>query len=73
MSYEELIDTLTEIVNNQVIYKKGLKLVYELEAEHLRKLEEHIFYIRQIEGEFVPSDGMFEIESDGVIIQLISK
>lgn len=72
MRYEDLINTLTEVVNNEVIFKKGLKLVYELDVENHRKLEEHIFYARQMEGDFQPS-GVFEIESDGVVIQVIEK
>lgn len=73
MRYEDLINTLTEVVNNTIIVKNGLKLLYEVDAEIFSKLEEHVFYSRQTSGEFQPSDGYFEIESDGVIIKVICK
>lgn len=73
MKYDDLMNTITEIINNELIYKKGLKLVYELDSETHYKLEEHIFYSRQIEGEFTPSDDVFELEVDGVVVQIKRK
>lgn len=72
MDYEQLINTLSEIVNNDVIVKTGLKLVYELDADNHKKLNEHIFFLRDTPGEFVAED-VFEVECDGIVIELIKK
>lgn len=72
MKYEEIISTLIEIVNNDNIKKEGLKLIYEIDSEEHKKLNEHIFYHRGGVGEFTFSD-VIEVGSDGVIIQILKK
>lgn len=44
MTYELLIQTVSEILNNDLIHKKGLELVYKLTPENHKKLSEHFFY-----------------------------
>jgi hypothetical protein len=72
MNYNQLLGTLSEVINNENIYKPGLKLVYELDRHNHRELEEHVFNLRNSNDEFKPAN-VFELESDGIIIQLIKK
>jgi hypothetical protein len=71
--YETLIETLSEIVNNENIYKEGLTLVYEIEAERHKKLDEHLYLKTNPNGkEFTPSD-VVEIEIAGIGVKLVKK
>jgi hypothetical protein len=75
MNYNILIETISEIVNNDSIYKKGLTLVYAVD-EHLHKrLDEHFHYKTKAEedndnDEFEHTDD-FEVEIGGIIIKFI--
>lgn len=74
ITLEKIINTVTEIVNNDEIYRKGLVLEYTLDEEMHRKLEESV--LMKIEGtdvnwdEFEPRDE-FEVEIGGMIIKFI--
>jgi hypothetical protein len=72
MTYETLIETIREIVNNELIYKKGLTLEYSLDDEFHKKLDEHFHY--QTNGgnsnDFEHTDE-FEVEIGGIIIKFI--
>jgi tRNA U34 5-carboxymethylaminomethyl modifying GTPase MnmE/TrmE len=71
--YETLIETLSEIVNNENIYKEGLTLVYEIEAERHKKLDEHLYLKTNPNSkEFTPSD-VVEIEIAGIGVKLVKK
>lgn len=72
MNYENLITTLSEVITNENVYKQGLKLVYELEEQEHIDLERYVFNLRNSNEEFKPAN-IFEIESDGIKIQLIKK
>ena len=54
MKYDELIKTISEIINNDSIVKRGLTLVYELDDHSHKKMDEHLFYTSN------PSDAIFE-------------
>jgi hypothetical protein len=73
MSYEDLIATLTEIVNNDIIVKENLTLVYRLSSENHRKMNEHLFYQFNDDKEavFEPMDE-FEVEIEGVMVKFIN-
>jgi hypothetical protein len=73
MRYEELILTISEIVNNKNINKNGLILLYELpEKEHI-KMNEHLFYKITPDGkDFTPTD-VFELEIGGILVRFIKK
>jgi len=73
IKYETLIETLSEIVNNDKIYKVGLTLVYEIDVERHTKLDEHLYYKTNPEGtNFKPSD-VVEIEIGGVGVKLVKR
>jgi hypothetical protein len=72
MNYNKLIETMSEIVNNDLIYKKGLTLVYEIDEHLHEKLDEHFHY--KIKGDNVPNfkhTDDFEVEIGGIVIKFI--
>lgn len=73
MNYSELIDTISEIVNNEKIYKNGLILTYELSEENHKKMDEHLFYKANPGGaDFIHRD-IVEVEIGGITIKFLKK
>jgi len=73
MTYEDLINTVSEITNNPNIKKEGLSLTYELpENIHVRMNKEIFYKMNQITTGFAPSD-IFEVEIGGLVIKFIKK
>ena len=68
MTYEKLIRTVSEIVDNPDIEKNGLVLVYELPEPIHNKMNEELFYKLKQGVIFVPAD-VFEIEIEGILIR----
>ena len=44
MKYEDLITTVTTIVNDETISKRGLVLMYNLDETSHNKINEELFY-----------------------------
>jgi len=74
MNYEELIETISNIVDNEKIYKNGLTLLYELEDKNHRQMNEQLFYSdkRNVNSKFVDSDE-FELGIDGLLVKFIKR
>ena len=73
MNYNELIETISEIVNNEKIHKENLTLVYTLDEHNHKKMDEHLFYKSNPDNvEFVHRD-IVEVEIGGVLIRFIKK
>ena len=73
MTYEKLIETISEIVENENIVKEGLSLVYELNEKKHKQMNEHLFYkSNPITTTFKPTDE-FEVELGGIVIKFIKK
>lgn len=73
MNYNELIDTISEIVNNEKIHKEGLTLVYTLDEQNHKKMDEHLFYkSNPNSAEFIHRD-IIEVEIGGVLIKFVKK
>ena len=73
MRYEDLIATVSEIVENENIYKPGLVVLYELDEELHKKMDEHLFYkANPSNTEFIHRD-VVEVEIGGVIVRFIKK
>lgn len=73
MNYNELIETISEIVNNEKIYKNGLSLTYELDNENHKKMDEHLFYkANPSSSDFIHRD-IVEVEIGGILIKFIKK
>lgn len=73
MKYEDLISTITSIVNDETIYKEGLVLVYLLnERSHLQMNEELFYKSNSATTKFEPTDE-FEVEIGGILVKFIKK
>ena len=73
MKYQELIETVSEIYNNELIQKNGLVLVYYLDEKRYKKTTEEFFYkINPITEPCVYTDE-FEVELGGIIVRFIKK
>jgi len=75
MNYNKLIKTISEIVNNELIYKEGLTLVYTLNERLHKRLDEHFFRkANEANGskdvKFESTDD-FEVEMGGIIVKFI--
>jgi hypothetical protein len=73
MDYNELIDTISEIVNNEKIYKKGLILTYELNEDNHKKMDEHLFYKANPNGSNFEHKDIVEVEIGGILIKFLKK
>ena len=73
MNYDDLITTITEIVNNERIKKEGLTLQYEIGEKTFRRLNEHFFYKSNPPDAVLESSEMFEIEIDNLIVRFLKK
>jgi len=74
MKYEELTNTLNEIISNEKIYKNGLSLVYELPDKLHKKLNEELYYSTNKKTlDTIKPLNEFEIDYEGIIIKFIKK
>jgi hypothetical protein len=73
MNYEELIKTVSEIVNNPEINKDGLSLTYELPEDIHQGIHMEIFYtMNSINEKYDPAD-IFEVVIGGILLKFIKK
>ena len=73
MNYNQLIETISEVVNNEKIFKENLTLVYELDEQNHLKMDEHLFYKSNPSNvEFTHKD-IVEIEIGGVFVKFVKK
>ena len=73
MTYNDLIKTVSEIVENENISKAGLTLTYELPENIHVKINQELFYkMNPVNTGFNPSD-IFEVELAGILIKFIKK
>ena len=73
MTYEKVLQTIKNILDNDLIVKEGLTLVYQLDKDNYKQLDEEIHI--QLHGHLnghTPSD-MFETELGGVLIKFFQK
>jgi len=71
MNYEELIETVSLMVENEKIYKKGLTLVYVLTEHNHKQMNEQLFYkSNPATTKFTPADE-FEVEVEGIIVKFV--
>ena len=73
MKYEELIDTVSEIINNEKINKNGLIITYVLDEEKHNKMNEHLYYMSNPNGTDYEKNDEFEVEIEGLVIKFIKK
>ena len=73
MKYEELIETISEIYNNDNIQKNGLVLVYYLNEKNYKKTTEEFFYKTNPITEPCVYTDEFEVELGGILVRFIKK
>lgn len=71
MKYDDIITTVTSIVNDETIIKQGLTLVYELESNIYNDLNEEVFYKFNPMTTPCEETNEFEISIGGIIVKLI--
>lgn len=73
MNYDDLITTVSAIINNPEISKDGLTLTYELPEKTHRKMNEDFFYKINAANMVPPQADVFEVEVEGIIIKFIKQ
>lgn len=73
MTYENLIATFSEIINNEDILKDGLVLFYELDEENHKKMDEHLFYKGNEKDVKFEHRDIIEVEIEGFTINIVKK
>lgn len=73
MNYDELITTVSAIINNPEISKEGLTLTYELPDKIHRQINEDFFYKINAANMTPVQADVFEVEVEGIIIKFIKK
>ena len=71
MKYKDLIETLSEIINNEKILKQGLTLTYVLNRENHRRMNEELFYKSNPIETPVPHSDEIEVEISGITVKFI--
>jgi hypothetical protein len=73
MNYDKLIETVSELLENEKIEKNGLTLTYNLNPKaHLAMNLELLHKTQGMNTEFKPVDE-FEVEIGGILIKFIKK
>lgn len=73
MNYNQLIETISEIINNDNIYKSGLTILYELDELNHKKMDEHLFYKSNPEtAKFIHNESV-EVEIGGILVKFVKK
>lgn len=73
MTYENLIKTVSEIVENENIDKDGLSLIYHLNEKNHKKMNETLFYkSNPLSNKFTPTEE-FEVEIGGILVKFLKK
>lgn len=73
MTYEILINTVSEIVNNDSIYKDGLVLTYILPEDIHKQFNEELFNKTKVIGVNFTPNNEYEVEIAGILIKFLKK
>jgi len=75
ITYKDIIEMASEIANNEKIIKKNLTLIYELDDENHRKLDEDLFYrTKQHEnGEKYKHQEIIEVNIGDIKFKFVTK
>jgi len=73
MTYQEIIESVSTIVENEKIIKKGLVLIYKLEPKNHKQINEFLFYrANPTADKFLPSDE-FEITLGDILVKFVKE
>jgi hypothetical protein len=71
MNYNELIETISTIVETKNIYKNGLTLLYKLDDKDHKSMNEAIYRkLNPFGDDFTPTDE-FEVFIGGILIKFV--
>ena len=73
MDYNKLIETISEIVNNEKILKTNLTLVYELPEKLHKQMDEELYYKTKNDASDFEHKDEIELEVSNLKIKLIKK
>lgn len=73
MNYNNLIETISEIVNNDKINKNGLSLIYQLNNHVFDGLNQELLNKTNSIGTQPIPINEFEVEIGGILIKFIKK
>jgi hypothetical protein len=73
MTYEKLIETVSEILENEKINKQGLVLLYVLEPKIHKAFNEILFYKTNPPTVNPEITDEFEVEIGGILVKFIKK
>ena len=73
LNYENIIETISAIVENEAIYKDGMVLEYTLPERHHEKMDEHLFYKVHDRDALFEHREVIEVEMAGVNIRIIKE
>ena len=71
MTYEKLIETVSVMVADDRIQKKGLSLTYVLPKHEHEKINEIIYYKNNPTSYLITYEDEFEIQIAGIVVKLI--
>lgn len=72
MKFENLIETVSEILENDKIQKNGLILTYELTPQEHLAMNLELQHMSNNQEEVEPADE-FEVEIGGILVKFIKK
>jgi hypothetical protein len=73
MTYEQLISTISSILEDETIHKNGLSLTYELTPKNHKAMNEFLFYkSNPITSNPILTDE-FEADFDGIVVKFTKK
>lgn len=73
LDYEKLIETISEIVENEKIYKNGLMLLYTLPEKRHLQMNQHLFFkSNPADAKFIATD-VFDLDVNGITIKFIKE
>jgi len=73
MTYEELISSVSLVVENDEIYKKNLTLTYVLEPINHKQMQEELFYKANSPLTKIIYVDEFEVEMGSILIKFIKE
>lgn len=72
INLDDIIETVSEMMDNDKIYKKGLMLVYKLAPVEHKKLDEHLFYKAHPEAKEFVHQPVIEVEIGEMKVHFIT-
>ena len=73
MKYDDIIKTVSEVINNDEINKEGLVLLYEMSESDHKKMDEHLFYKANPESTEFQHKDVIELEIGGIVVRFVKK